>query len=283
VIVDALKILGFDAVPVDVGMGFAFYRHGSNEVFNEDRIIIGVFGDVFFVRSFQQGKDFRAGTGFDQGDEVFDPDRFPKGDFEADEATLIMGSAFADRFAAWAEGGDRNSDGDFEAEIFTVKSCIEVGLVIDEALSGGDRGFFFDEVGKIEFEVGRVRLEAFLESSEDCGDAFHMNEATMFLEDLDKTAHMGAFELVGEVDGEGNCGDGVLGRVGAVADNDRISESFDAHFIDPQVAEIWGSLGILKGVGLGRGLFQSMATLTESWFWAKGRDLYLDPRLNISH
>ena len=242
-----------------------------------------MFGDVLFVRSFQQGKYFRAGTGFDQGDEVFDPDRFPEGDFEADEAALIMGSAFADRLAAWAEGGDGNGDGDFEAEIFAVKGRIEVGLVIDEALRSGDRGFFFDEVGEIEFEVGRVGLEAFLEGAEDSRDALHMNEATMFLEYFDKTAHVGAFELVGEIDGEGDRGDGVLGRVGAVPDNDRISESFDAHFIDPQVAEIWGSLGILKGVGLGRGLFQSMATLTESWFWAKGRDLYLDPRLNISH
>ena len=272
---DAFEILGFDAVPVDVGMGFAFYRYGSNEVFNEDRIIIGVFGDVFFVRSFQEGEDFRACRGFDQGDEVFDPDRFPKGDFEADEATLIMGSAFADRFAAWAEGGDRNSYGDFEAEIFAVKGCIEVGLVIDEALSGGDRGLFLDEVGEIEFEVGRVRLEAFLESSEDGGDALHMNEATMFLEDFDKTAHVGAFELVGEVDGKGDRGDGVLGRVGAVPNNDRIAESFNAHFIDPQVAEIRRGLCVLKGVGLGRSLFQSIAILTESCLWATSQKLLI--------
>jgi len=50
--VDALKILGFDAVPVDVGMGFAFYRHGADKVFDKDGIIIGVFGDVFFVWAF---------------------------------------------------------------------------------------------------------------------------------------------------------------------------------------------------------------------------------------
>ena len=62
---DAFEILGFDAVPVDVGMGFAFYRYGSNEVFDKDWIIVGVFGHVLFVRPFQQGKDFRAGTGFD--------------------------------------------------------------------------------------------------------------------------------------------------------------------------------------------------------------------------
>jgi hypothetical protein len=234
-----------------------------------------VFGDVLFVRSFQQGKYFRAGTGFDQGDEVFDPDRFPEGDFEADEAALIMGSAFADRLAAWAEGGDGNGDGDFEAEIFAVKGRIEVGLVIDEALRSGDRGFFFDEVGEIEFEVGRVGLKTLLESAEDSGNALHMNEAAMFLEDLDKTAHMGAFELVGEIDGKGDRGDGVLGRVGAVANDDWIAESFDAHFIDPQVAEIWGSLGILKGVGLGRGLFQSIGILTESCFWATSQKLLI--------
>jgi len=64
-----------------------------------------------------------------------------------------------------------------------------------------------------------------------------------------------------------------LGRVGAVANDDRIAESFDAHFIDPQVAEIWGGLSVLKRVGLGLGLFQSMAILTESCYWAKGRDL----------
>ena len=110
-----------------------------------------------------------------------------------------------------------------------------------------------------------------------------MNEATMFLEYFDKTAHVGAFELVGEIDGKGDRGDGVLGRVGAVANNDRIAESFNAHFIDPQVAEIRRGLCVLKGVGLGRDLFQSMTTLTESWFWAKGRDLHLDLRLNISH
>ena len=270
---DALEILCFDAVPVDVGMGFAFYRYGADQVFDKDGIIVGVFGDVLFVRSFQEGEDFRTGTGFDQGDKVFDPDRFPEGDFKTDEAALIMGSAFADRLAAWTEGGDGNGDGDFEAEIFAVKGRIEMGLVIDEALSGGDRGLFFDEVWKIEFEVGRVGLKTLLESAEDSGNALHMNEAAMFLEDLDKTAHMGAFELVGEIDGEGDRGDGVLGRVCAVADNDRIAESFNAHFIDPQVAEIRRGLGILKGVRLGRGLFQSMATLTESCFSAKGRDL----------
>ena len=58
VIVDALKIFGLDAVPVDVGMGFAFYRYGANEVFYENGIIVGAFGDMFFVGSFQKRENF---------------------------------------------------------------------------------------------------------------------------------------------------------------------------------------------------------------------------------
>jgi hypothetical protein len=64
--------------------------------------------------------------------------------------------------------------------------------------------------------------------------------------------------------------------VGPVADDDGVAEAFDADLIDPEVPRIGGRLGIVKGVGLVWGLFQSMSTLTESPFWAKCRDLDFD-------
>ena len=76
VIVDALKILGFDAVPVDIGMGVTPHRYGADQILDEDGIIIRALGDVFFVRPLEEGKDFRAGTGFDESDKVLDPDGF---------------------------------------------------------------------------------------------------------------------------------------------------------------------------------------------------------------
>jgi len=58
VIVDAFKILGFDTIPVDVGVGIASDRDGSNQILHEDGVVVGAFGDVLFVRTFEQGKDF---------------------------------------------------------------------------------------------------------------------------------------------------------------------------------------------------------------------------------
>ena len=130
VIVDALKIFGLDAVPVDIGVGLALERDGADEVFYENGIIVGAFGDMFFVGSFQKREDFGAGTRFNEGDEVFDPHCFPEGDFEPNETALIVGAALTDGFAAGAKSCHGNGDGDFEAEIFSMEGCIEVDLVI---------------------------------------------------------------------------------------------------------------------------------------------------------
>ena len=130
VIVDALKIFGLDAVPVDVGVGLALERDGADEVFYENGIIVGAFGDMFFVGSFQKRENFRAGTGFNQGNEVFDPNCFAEGDFESNEAALIVSAALTNGFAAGAKRGDGNGDGDFKAEIFSMKGGVKVDLVI---------------------------------------------------------------------------------------------------------------------------------------------------------
>jgi hypothetical protein len=276
VIMDAFEIFRLYAVPLDVGMSAAFEGDGTDEVLDKNGIIVGLFGHVFFVGPFEERKDFGAGTGLNQSNEVLDPDGFAEGNLKTDEASLIMGAPFADGLAAWAESGDGNCDSDFEAEIFSMEGGIEVDLIIHEAWGGSDGSFFFYEVGKVQFEVSGVGLKALLKGTKDGGDTFDMDEAAVLLEDFEEPAHMGSFELVGEVDCESDCCDGILGGVGTVADDDGVAEAFDADLIDPEVSGIGGRLGIVKGVGLGRGLFQSMSTLTESRFWAKCRDLDFD-------
>ena len=90
-----------------------------------------------------------------------------------------------------------------------------------------------------------------------------MNQAAVFLQDLDEAAHVGALELMRKIDGEGDGGDGVLGRMGPVTDHDGISEAFDADFVDSQVAKVGRGLGVLQGVRLGGGLFQRGFILTD--------------------
>jgi hypothetical protein len=197
---DAFEILGFNTVPLDVGMGVALKGDGTDEILDKNGIVVGLFGHVFFVRPFEERKDFGAGTGFDQCDEVFDPDGFAEGDLKSNEATLVMGATFADGLTARAESGDGNCDSDFEAEIFSVEGGIEVDLIIYEAWGGSDGSFFFYEVRKIQFEVSGVGLKALLKGTKDGGDTFDMDKAAVFLEDFEEPAHMGSFELVGEVD-----------------------------------------------------------------------------------
>jgi hypothetical protein len=58
VVMDAFEVFGFDPVPLDIGVGIAFYGHGANEVFDKHGIIVGSFGYMFFVGPFKEGVDF---------------------------------------------------------------------------------------------------------------------------------------------------------------------------------------------------------------------------------
>ena len=90
-----------------------------------------------------------------------------------------------------------------------------------------------------------------------------MDETAVFLEDFDEATHVSAFELVGEVDSKSNGGDGILGSVSTVADDDGVAESFDADLIDPEISGIGGGLGVWEGIGMGRGRFQRMVILPQ--------------------
>ncbi len=90
-----------------------------------------------------------------------------------------------------------------------------------------------------------------------------MDKTAVFLENFDKATHVGAFELVGEIDGKSNGGDGILGGVSTVADDDGVAESFDADLIDPEIPGIGRSLGVWEGIGMGRGRFQRVMILPQ--------------------
>ncbi len=55
---DAFEVFRFDPVPLDIRVGIAFYGNGANEVFDENWIIVGSLGDMFFVGPFEERVDF---------------------------------------------------------------------------------------------------------------------------------------------------------------------------------------------------------------------------------
>ncbi len=55
---DAFEVFGFNPVPLDIGVCVAFHGNGADEVFDENGIIVGAFGDMFFVGPFEERVDF---------------------------------------------------------------------------------------------------------------------------------------------------------------------------------------------------------------------------------
>ena len=58
VVMDAFEVFRFNSVPLDIGVSIAFNGDGANEVFDKDGIIVGAFGDMFFVGPFEERVDF---------------------------------------------------------------------------------------------------------------------------------------------------------------------------------------------------------------------------------
>ncbi len=56
--------------------------------------------------------------------------------------------------------------------------------------------------------------------------------ALKFIEDLDETAHVGAFEVMGEVDIHIDAGDRMLNTLGLIENSDGVPDVFHADFVD---------------------------------------------------
>lgn len=159
VVMDRFEVFGFDAIPSDRGMLIGFDSDVAHYIFYEDGVVVGGFGDKFFVWAFEDRVELSGSGGFDEVDEFFDPDGGGEAHGEGDDAALVVGAAFADGFGAGAERGDRDFDGD--DEVGEVGFCVdfENDAVVEQAWGGGDGGGFGAEVGEAEFEVSALGVE----------------------------------------------------------------------------------------------------------------------------
>ncbi len=79
---------------------------------------------------------------------------------------------------------------------------------------------------------------------EDGGQGAHGDLPSVPVEDLDEAAHVGAFEVVRQADGEGDRSYGLLLPVGSVEHGGGIAQVTGAHLLDGQAAVVPGLLGV---------------------------------------
>ena len=140
VIVNRLKVFCFNAIPSDFGDEIGAEGDIAHEVFDEDGIFVGPFGDGFFVGSFEEAIEFAGGRIFDEADHFFDPDWLGEADGKSDLSALVMGSVNADGFGARAERGHGNDGGDNEVDHSIFEGGGKADMVVHHADGAGDGG-----------------------------------------------------------------------------------------------------------------------------------------------
>jgi hypothetical protein len=96
--------------------------------------------------------------------------------------------------------------------------------------------------------MGALGVEAGGELVEDGVDVIDVEFGTEFVEDLDEAAHVGAFEVVGEIHSQLDSGHGALGGMVLVSNLQRISQGFDPHSVNGQLPVVAFALGVFQHV-----------------------------------
>lgn len=250
-VVNAFEVFGFDFIPRDVAMGVEFFGDATDEVFDENWIFVGAFGDGFFIAAFEQRIQFATGAGFDEGDQVLDPNRFARTNLHGAKPALIMRAVFGNGFGAGAEGGDADFYGEDEIDVLAAGGCVEACGVVHDAFHRGHGRFFAEEEREFHFEVRGGGVEFDLHRMENVGNIFHVNHAAMRVQHFDETAHVRAFELMGQIHEHANGRHGVLDDFFFVPDLNGKAQAAHADFVDAQFAMIALALFVVHDLNLG--------------------------------
>lgn len=238
-IVNAFLIFGFDLVPVDSGSGVQPHGHIANEVLDENRVFIGPLRDGFFVLPLEKGVHFTGSAGLDLGNQIFNPNGLLRSNADSHFAALIVGSIFGNRLGTGTKRRDIAFDRENKIQLRAPQGGIKADGVIHQTLLVGNRGLFDQEEGKFHFEMGIGCIQPQLHGPQDLGNVLNVNDISMFIENLNETAHVRSLKLFRQVDEKTQCGDCILERLVAfVTYLDRESKASDAYLINGQLTEV---------------------------------------------
>ena len=246
VVVDALEIFGLNLVPCHVRMLIQAHRHIPHQIFHKNRILKCALGHVFFIRPLEQGKQLAAGRGFNQLDNVLNPNSLTAAELHGHLTALVVCTLFADGFGAGAQGGDMGAHLEQKIDLLAVGSGVKPRAIIHQARFACDRCGFFQKEREIHFQVCRLRIELILHGGEDVRNIFDVHHVAMCVEHLKEAAHVGALEVLWQIYKHPNGGDGFLMRMGLVANADRETQVSNAHLVDTQLTMVAFLLNIRK-------------------------------------
>ncbi len=161
---------------------------------------------------------------------------------------LVVGTVYADGLRARAKGGNRNGRGDNKIESALSQGRAEDNIVINQSKGSADWGFFLQKKRKLDIQMSAVTLQSAGGLLEDVSNVFYVHHRPVSAECLNEAAHVGAFEVVGEIHSQLDSGNGALGGMVLVSNLQRISQGFDPHSVNGQLPVVAFALGVFQHV-----------------------------------
>ena len=248
---DALVVHGPDLEPLDTRVGFKLGCRVADDIFNENRVIVGLHGDMAFIGALEEGIDRCGGRFFRHIHEFLYPEKIPRtifllkrADGDRDITALIVGSVIADLLGAGAEGAHGNAHAEKEVVALAIGFPDESAKIVHGRGETGDWGLALDEVRKLDLDVGGLSIEPFFEVVKDCRDRAHGELALVLSENLQETTHVGSLEVVRKTYGKRYLGSALLLLVLPIEDSDGIKQIANTDLIDSNSACVWSALDV---------------------------------------
>lgn len=110
VIVDTLKIFRFNTIPEEVHIFVELLCDISHNIFYKHRVLMGFFGNIFFVHPLQERIYLPARRFFYEPDEILYPEKFFESYLHCYHASLIVCAYLADFLGTGTYGSYRDND-----------------------------------------------------------------------------------------------------------------------------------------------------------------------------
>ena len=200
----------------------------AHEVFDEDRIVVGALGDGFFVGPLEQAVELARGAVFH---ERGSGPRSRSARWKRTAKVTMPRWLCAPCSLIALEHGQSVVTGTITVTTKSTTSSCERGGeahgVIHQPDRAGDGRLFLEEKRELEIDVRASRSRAAASSSRrSVLDVVHVQLGAEFVQHLDEAAHVRALEMVRQIDGQRDRGDGVLHRARLVADLHRVAQAF---------------------------------------------------------
>ncbi len=248
---DALVVYGADFEPLNARIGLELGRRVSDDIFDENRVVVGLHGDMALVGALEEWVDRDRSRFFCHIDEFFDPEKIPGAIFflagangDGDISALIMGSVVTDFLGAGAEGSNGNPHPEKEVVAVAVGIPDEGAEVVHGCGETGDWGLALDEVRKLDLDVCGLGIEAFFQVVKDCRDRAHGELALVLSEDLQEARHVGALEVMRQTHGEGYLRGALLLLILPIEDSDGIKQITYTNLVYRDSACVWSALDV---------------------------------------